>query len=69
MIIAWGDNMATPYRLAMIEAVRALGIKKAIGEMMWAAGLLKDNEQIAGSVIVHHNCGGITKIIETKEIK
>lgn len=59
--------MATGYRLGMIEAVRALGIKKAVAEMLMAAGVIKDDD--CGQVSIHHNNGGITKILQTKEIK
>lgn len=59
--------MQTAYRLAMIEAVRALGIKKAMAEMLFATGLIDDS--MAGNIIINVNSGGVTDITQTKKIK
>jgi hypothetical protein len=55
------------YRLAFLEAITALGLKKALSEFL-AAGSVVD-ENTVGQVLIHVNNGGTTKIVKTTEVK
>lgn len=55
------------YRLAFLEAITALGLKKALAEFLEAGGVIDENS--VGQVIEHINNGGVTKIVRTAEVK
>jgi hypothetical protein len=55
------------YRVAFQEAVMAIGLKKALAELLSVAKVIDDTT--AGQVIAHINNGGITKIVKSVEIK
>lgn len=41
--------------------------KKVIIDLFRQLGIIKDNE--TGQIILHLNCGGVTKIVKTIEVK
>jgi hypothetical protein len=54
------------YQLALKEALKAMGLKKVIGELLTLHGSIDD--KTAGQVVVNVNAGGVTKIVKTAEI-
>lgn len=55
------------YRLVFLEAITALGFKKALAELLNAGG--QTDENTVGQIIAHINNGGVTKIVRTVEVK
>ncbi len=55
------------YRLAFLEAITALGLKKALAELLIAGSVMDENT--VGQFLIHANNGGVTKIVRTVEVK
>jgi hypothetical protein len=55
------------YAPALKEALKALGLKKVIGEVLTIHGAI--DEKTAGQIVAHINAGGITKIVKTAEVQ
>ena len=55
------------YATALKEALKAMGLKKVLGETLVIHGAVDD--KTCGQVTLHLNAGGVTKVVKTAEIQ